>query len=108
MLFSSAGSKMVLWNMSSRNLPKGIQVGQDGKPLVLKINDEFESVSHYGVPCVFHRMEVGLACRVYHHYTPYMLHCAYHIQAVKLFTVIYGQTFTFTELLSKKLCTIKN
>ncbi|PVD32798.1 hypothetical protein C0Q70_08244 [Pomacea canaliculata] len=53
-----AGSKMVLWNMSSRNLPKGIQVGQDGKPLVLKINDEFESVSHYGVPCVFHRMEV--------------------------------------------------
>ncbi|KAK7469538.1 hypothetical protein BaRGS_00036444 [Batillaria attramentaria] len=53
-----AGAKLVMWNTTSRNCTKGLLIGQDGKPLVLRVDEDFDRIYHYDVPCAFHRMEV--------------------------------------------------
>ncbi|CAG5122932.1 unnamed protein product [Candidula unifasciata] len=53
-----AGEKMVRWNEAIRGIPKGISIGCDGKPEVLRISPDFDSVLHYTVPHAIHRIEV--------------------------------------------------
>ena len=50
---------MVLFNNLSRTIPKGILIGQDSKPLVLRLDDDFDKIYHYDAPCTLHRIEVG-------------------------------------------------
>ena len=57
-LFSSAGENMVRWNEHARGIPKGIQVGCDGKSEVLSLPHDFDTVVHYGVSCALHKIEV--------------------------------------------------
>lgn len=53
-----SGPNMVQWNSMSRNIPKGLQVGQDGKATVLRVDEDFTTLYHYDVPCQLHRIEV--------------------------------------------------
>ena len=55
----AGGPNLVLFNSLSRTMPKGIQIGQDSKPLVLRLDEDFDKVYHYDVPCALHRIEVG-------------------------------------------------
>ena len=51
---------MVLFNSLSRNIAKGMQIGQDSKPLVLRLDEDFDKVFHFDVPCHLHKIEVSL------------------------------------------------
>nr|KAG5688482.1 hypothetical protein BaRGS_011920 [Batillaria attramentaria] len=35
-------------------------LSMDGKPLVLRVDEDFDRIYHYDVPCAFHRMELRL------------------------------------------------
>ncbi|XP_076453248.1 uncharacterized protein LOC143288541 [Babylonia areolata] len=52
-----SGPKIVLFNSLTRGVPKGILIGQDHKPLVLKLDEDFDRIYHYDVPCALHRIE---------------------------------------------------
>ena len=49
---------MALFNSLSRGVAKGLQVGQDSKPLVLRLDEDFDKIYHYDAPCALHRIEV--------------------------------------------------
>ncbi|KAL8581232.1 hypothetical protein ACOMHN_038332 [Nucella lapillus] len=51
------GPNMVLFNSLSRSIPKGIMIGQDNKPLVLRLEEDFDNIFHFNVPCALHRIE---------------------------------------------------
>ncbi|GFN99604.1 hypothetical protein PoB_002611000 [Plakobranchus ocellatus] len=53
-----AGANMVRWNENSRGIPKGIQVGCDGKSEVLNLPQDFDVAKHYGVSCGLNKLEV--------------------------------------------------
>ncbi|GFR57990.1 Pro-Pol polyprotein, partial [Elysia marginata] len=53
-----AGENMVRWNEYARGIPKGIQVGCDGRAEVLSLPHDFDTVVHYGVSCALHKIEV--------------------------------------------------
>ncbi|XP_041347657.1 uncharacterized protein LOC121367505 [Gigantopelta aegis] len=53
-----SGEKMMLWNVHTRGLPMGIQIGKMSSSIVLSIPHEFDSVSHYGVACTLNKVEV--------------------------------------------------
>ena len=65
----AGGRNMIMYNGSSRSVAKGLYIGQDGKGLVLRLGDSFETVHHYAVPCRLQRIEVcawcflGVTCR---------------------------------------------
>ncbi|KAK7088615.1 uncharacterized protein [Littorina saxatilis] len=52
-----SGPKIALFNSLSRSSPKGMMVGQDSKPLVLRLDEDFDKIYHYDVPCALHRIE---------------------------------------------------
>lgn len=54
----AAGEKMVRWNETLRDVPKGISIGCDGKPEVLRLTQDFDRILHHGAPCNVHKIEV--------------------------------------------------
>ena len=53
------GSDLVFLNWSQRSLPKGIQIGNQGRSRVLEIDGEFTRVKHFGIELQLHRTEVS-------------------------------------------------
>lgn len=47
-------------NTMSRNARKGIHMGVDERPLVICVDEDFDKVYHFDVPCALHRIEVRI------------------------------------------------
>ncbi|KAH9525423.1 hypothetical protein Btru_001401 [Bulinus truncatus] len=55
---TQVGEKMVRWTEFSREIPKGITIGCEGKSQVIRLTDDFDKIYHYDVPCELHKIEV--------------------------------------------------
>ncbi|KAI8749274.1 restriction of telomere capping protein 5 [Biomphalaria glabrata] len=55
---NQVGEKMVRWTEFSREIPKGITIGCEGKTQVLRLAEDFDKIFHYDVPCELHKIEV--------------------------------------------------